>query len=114
MVRHLEKNKLLSEKQFGFRKNRSTENAATCFIDHIRKGMDEGKFTGAIYIDLSKAFDTISHSSLLQKLPKFGIEGMQLQWFTDYLFCRKQHVSCDGIKSDPQFIQCGVPQGSIL
>ena len=76
--------------------------------------MDEGKFTGAIYIDLSKAFNTISHSSLLQKLSKFGIEGMQLQWFTDYLFCRKQHVSCDGIKSDPHFIQCGVPQGSIL
>ena len=73
------KNKLLSKKQFGFRKKLSTENATACFIDHIRKGIDEGKFTGAIYIDLSKAFDTISYSSLLHKLPKFGIERMQLQ-----------------------------------
>ena len=51
--------------------------------------MDEGKFTGTIYIDLSKAFDAISHSSLLQKLPKFGIERMQLQWFPDYIKSQK-------------------------
>ena len=76
----------------GFRKHRSTELAATCFVDDIRKGMDRGNYTGAIYVDLSKAFDTISHASILSKLPRLGIDGIAKEWFTNYLFGRSQQV----------------------
>ena len=111
---YLESNHLLSIQQFGFRKNRSTELAATCFVDDVRKGMDRGELTGAVYIDLSKAFDTISHASILAKLPSFGIDGTPREWFTSYLFGRSQCVMLDGVLSTPQPIYCGVPQGSIL
>ena len=75
VMSYLESNNLLSVHQFGFRKQRSTELAATCFIDHVRKSMDQGELTGTIYIDLSKAFDTISHGAIIAKLPRFGIVG---------------------------------------
>ena len=114
ILNYLEENKLLSIKQFGFRKQRSTELAATTFIDHIRKHMDKGEFTGAVYIDLSKAFDTISHSALLQKLPRFGISGTPKEWLTNYLFGRTQCVNFGDALSEPQPMFCGVPQGSIL
>ena len=76
--------------------------------------MDEGKFTGAIYIDLSKGFDTISRSILLKTLHNYGISGRSNEWLADYLFCRSQQVSYLGTLSSPQSIFCGVPQGSIL
>ena len=75
---HLEFNGFLSEHQFGFRPNRSTELAVTLFTDLIRKEADRGKATGAIFIDLSKAFDTISHSVLLEKLSGYGIQDNEL------------------------------------
>lgn len=61
---YLEQNKLLLNQQFGFRKNHSTELAATLFLDNIRKEMELGKLCGAVFVDLRKAFDTIGHSSL--------------------------------------------------
>ena len=60
-----------------------------------------GKATGAVFIDLSKAFDTISHSVLLSKLSRYGVNDMELQWFTDYLFLRKQIVQFNDVLSDP-------------
>ena len=114
LIDYLESNNLLSNFQFGFRSRRSTEIAATVFTDHIRTAMDGGKYTGAIYVDLSKAFDTISHSILLKTLRDKGIAGNSLVWLTDYLFCRSQQVSYCGTISSPRSISCGVPQGSIL
>ena len=64
LMAHLERHSLLFEYQFGFRSNRSTELAVTYFTDLIRKEADSGKATAAVFIDLSKAFDTISHSVL--------------------------------------------------
>ena len=90
------------------------ELAVTYFTDLIRKEADNGKATGAVFIDLSKAFDTISHSVLLSKLSRYGVNDMELQWFTDYLFLRKQIVQFNGVLSDPNPINTGVPQGSIL
>ena len=113
-MEHLEHNNLLSIHQFGFRKKRSTELAAVCFLDEIRKAMDTGMLTGAIYIDLSKAFDTISHASLIDKLPSYGITGLSQEWFCNYLFGRYQQVSYHHSLSDKVPIFCGVPQGSIL
>jgi len=70
---HLERHNLLFEYQFGFRPHRSTELAVTYFTDLIRKEVDSGKVTGAVFIDLSKTFDTISHSVLLSKLSRYGV-----------------------------------------
>ena len=95
-------------------KKRSTELAATLLLDFIRKGVDSGQYTGAIYVDLSKAFDTINHATILNKLPTFGITGIALDWFTNYLFDRSQSVAIDDVLSEPTPILCGVPQGSIL
>ena len=93
LIEHLESNNLLSKHQFGFRKRRSTESAATLFLDDIHKAMGNSKLTGAIFIDLSKVFDTISHNSILEKLPNYGITGREWSFFADYLFNRWHHVS---------------------
>ena len=69
---------------------------------------------GAVFIDLSKAFDTVSHSCLLNKLPSYGINNKELHWFTDYLFSRTQSVQFKGALSDANPIFSGVPQGSIM
>ena len=76
--------------------------------------MDNGMLTGAIYVDLSKAFDTISHASIIEKLPDFGITGLPQQWFCSYLFGRHQQVCYQQTMSSAEPIFCGVPQGSIL
>jgi hypothetical protein len=113
-MEHLENHNLLSACQFGFRKNRSTEHASVYITVKIRKAMDRGLFTGAIYIDLSKAFDTISHSTLIDKLPDFGITGIAQVWFSNYLFGRHQLVTYKGQLSSFEPIFGGFPQGSIL
>ena len=70
--------------------------------------------TGIVYIDLRKAFDTVNHDILLQKLPGFGIRNMELNWFKSYLSGRSQAVAVDGNISDTLPITVGVPQGSIF
>ena len=114
LMSYLESNKLLSEFQFGFRPNRSTEIASALFIDDIRREVDSGKLVGSVFLDLSRAFDTISHSQLLTKLPSYGIRDAELEWFTDYLFLRTQRVVLNGKQSNDQPVFNGVPQGSIL
>ena len=109
---HPESNDLLSKTQFGCRKNRSTELATILLSDNIRKAVDEGHLVGVLYVDLSKAFDTLSHSALLEK--SFGVTGDSHNWFTDYLFNRKQFCVVENCESKLLNITCGVPQGSIL
>ena len=72
----LNQNNVLSKHQYGFRKNRSTELAIIDFIDKITKAMDNGKFSIGIFLDLSKAFDTINHKILIKKLEHYGIRGV--------------------------------------
>jgi len=110
----LEEKRLLNDKQFGFRKHRNTEQAATLFVDSIRKNMNTGKMTGAIFIDLSKAFDTLSHGQIIANLTRYGITGVEKELFSDYLFNRKQQVNYIGEQSPFKSVTCGVPQGSIL
>ena len=108
-----DENKLLSTRQFGFRaKMSSTELAATLLLDGVRKNVDKGKLVGVVFIDLSKAFNTISHSKVLTKLPSYGIDGKELRWFEDYLFNRPAQVSYNDVLSE--HLKSGVPQGSIL
>ena len=111
---YLEKNHLLSNCQYGFRRGRSTQHAVTNLVDSIRQNIDKGKHTGVLYMDFSKAFDTVNHTCILHKLPFYGISGTELNWITDYLFNRDQYVNYEGIPSSPKKITHGVPQGSIL
>ena len=111
---YLDNNHLLSKFQFGFRKNHPNEFSVTYFTDNVLKAMDKGNLTCASFIDMKKAFDTLLHTSLLQKLERYGIMDTPLAWFSDYLSDRNQIVCVDGICSDPQPVQSGVPQYSIL
>ena len=113
-MHHLEEHNMLYKKQFGFRSKKSTELAVIDFVDQIRNNMNNGKLTGAVFIDLSKAFDTISHAAVLNKLPKYGVTSKELEWFNSYLFNRKQAVSVNGSLSTYQPVFSGVPQGSVL
>ena len=83
-------------------------------IDHIIKNLDAGKIPIAVYLDLSKAFDTLNHEILLTKLKFYGLSGICLNWFRSYLSDRCQYVEVDGIKSSTESLKTGVPQGSIL
>ena len=105
---------LLSKFQFGYRPQRSTTQAAILLTDDIRREVDEGNLVGTVFIDLSKAFDSLSHAVLLTKLEAYGIKGNELHWFTDYLFSRQQYVSMGATKSSIEPVFCEVPQGSIL
>ena len=114
LIDYLEATNQLSPHQFGFRKHHSTQDAVTFFADHIRKGIDLGSLTGAVFIDMRKAFDTVNHTLLLNKLNDLGINGKERAWFTSYLTDRRQLVMYNGTLSEPQAVVSGVPQGSIL
>ena len=113
-LRFLENDSLLTDCQYGYRAKRSTNLATIQFIDDIRHEVDRGNLVGAIFIDLSKAFDTINHGALLTKLQAYGIQGKELAWFTNYLFGRQQYVQLGSKKSTNQLVFTGVPQGSVL
>ena len=114
MYEYLNENNLLAEEQFGFRKYHSTEYAAKSLVDHISKEMEHGKNPGALYIDLSKAFDTLSFDIILYKLNYYEIASTELQLLTNYLQNRKQYVIFNNHESDLTEITTGIPQGSIL
>ena len=105
---------VLSNSQFGFRKKHSTSHALLTFIDKIANATDNQLHTVGIFLDLSKAFDTIDHDILLYKLCHYGIRGKALDWFKSYLSNRKQFVTINGQDSSLKNISCGVPQGSLL
>lgn len=105
---------ILIPEQFGFRQNYSTSMSVIHFSDYIFKQMEIGKLCCGIFMDLSKAFDTIDHRILLKKLSVYGIRGLPLQWFHNYLSERKQYVMVDGVESTNLNVNIGVPQGSVL
>ena len=111
---HLTKHNLLYSKQFGFQKNCSTDQAILHLVDKIYQSFDENKYTLGVFIDLSKAFDTVDHQILLEKLKYYGINHNYHKWLTNYLTNRKQCVSCDNKSTSLLTVLCGVPQGSIL
>jgi hypothetical protein len=114
LIAYLEKNRILSTNQFGFRKNHSTYMAIADMYDKISSAIDENKYSIGIFIDLSKAFDTIDHSILIKKLEHYGVRGIPLKLFMNYLTNRKQYVVYNNVSSGLSNICCGVPQGSIL
>ena len=100
--------------QYGFRKEHSTELAVLELVDRITQHLDKGTTPINVYLDLSKAFDTLDHNILLHKLKYYGIEGTALRLFESYLNERQQYVDLDGTNSNYNRILTGVPQGSIL
>ena len=82
--------------------------------DKISRAIENNEYTLGIFLDLSKAFDTVNHEILLKKLNFYGIRGTALDWLESYLTNRKQTVKINDVKSVPRTITCGVPQGSVL
>ena len=111
---YLSENNILYEYQSGFRTNHSTDFALSFLNDKILKGFDKGYFTGMILIDLQKAFDTIDHKLLLEKMYYIGFSNEVILWFRSYLSNRKFIVNIKDKYSSPGAVTCGVPQGSIL
>ena len=111
---YMDSNNLFLNSQYGFRKNHSTEYAALEFVDRIAKDLEAKKVPLSVFIDLSKAFDTLDHGILLKKLKYYGIKGTALKWFESYLSNRQQMVNYDGTLSVKLNLSTGVPQGSIL
>ena len=110
----LEKYNILYEFQFGFRQGHSTEHALVEIIDKIKQAIDNNELTCGLFLDLSKAFDTVNHEILLYKLDHYGIRGPALKLIKNYLTNRKQFVKIGKNKSELRPISCGVPQGSVL
>ena len=103
----------LYEYQFGFRKSYSTELALIALNQNICTSFNQNKKVLGIFLDFSKAFDTVNFQILLDKLDYYGIRGTSLLWISNYLN-RTQHVMYQNVKSDDCVTKTGVPQGSIL
>mgnify|MGYP001795459600 FL=1 len=111
---YLKENDLIYELQSGFRNNHSTNFCLSFLSDKILSGFDSGLLTGMILIDLQKAFDTINHVILLQKMEIMGFSKKSIDWFESYLGNRTFLVSIEKSFSSSGNLKCGVPQGSIL
>ena len=114
IVNFLDNNDFLSDRQNGFRKERSTLGSIVNFTSEIFEAINERKFAVATFIELKKAFDTVNHKILLEKLFLAGIRGKTLDLLADYLNNRFQKTISNGNMSAFNKITCGVPQGSIL
>ena len=100
--------------QFGFRKKHSTNHALIDITETIRQALDNKKIACGVFVDLQKAFDTVNHEILINKLDHYGIRGVANDWFSSYLKNRSQYVSILGFESTTKSIIHGVPQGSVL
>ena len=109
-----EKFNIIFRYQFGFRQDYSTTMALIEITDLIRQQIENKNVTVGIYIDLTKAFDLVNHSILMQKLENYGVRDKALKLIRSYLTERTQYTFVDSSKSDIRYIECGVPQGSVL
>ena len=114
LLAFINKNNLLYKFQFGFRGDHSPHLALVYLIDKISNALENGEYVLGVFLDFSKAFDTVDHNILFLKLEHYGVRGIALQWLKSYLRNRKQYVSFNGVDSCSKGITCGVPQGSIL
>ena len=115
LYQYLTENKTLYPKQFGFQTGHSTEHAIVQLVDQILESFEYNKYTLGVFIDLSKAFDTVDHSILLKKLELYGVTDRNHSWFKNYLSNRKQFIQINNEENtELETITCGVLQGSIL
>ena len=113
-ITFLNKNNILSNNQYGFRAGHSTQQVVIELVDKISQAIERNEYTVGLFLDLSKAFDTVNHHILLEKLEHYGFRGVALEWFKNYLTNRKQMVNYKSVNSDTLVVSCGVPQGSVL
>jgi hypothetical protein len=114
LVKYLKINNLISDKQFGFRDDKNTSNALYTLNSYLRQGLNDNKYILLLFIDLTKAFDSIDRNLLFDKLELIGVTGVALQLFKSYLSERTQVVNINGTESDLLNIDYGVVQGSTL
>ena len=114
LYKHLKEKDILYKKQFGFQEKHSTEHAILQLIDQVNNSFERNQFTLGIFIDLSKAFDTVDRKILSSKLKNHGVRGNNLKWFESYLNNRKQFIAYNNKYTSFEMTKCGVPQGSIL
>lgn len=114
IISYLEKYKIISEKQFGFREARSTQDAIALLTSKIYNALDKNTPALGIFVDLAKAFDTVSHSELLNILENIGFRGNSYRLMESYLNNRRQCVKIEDCISQYKNVTYGVPQGTIL
>ena len=114
LISYLEENSLLNETQHAYRKGHSTQTCLSEIVNYIYRENDDGNVVGIASLDLSKAFDSVNHSHLLQKLNDLGLNNSSLEWCKSYLTGRTQKTKFRKYMSSEETVTSGVPQGSIL
>ena len=115
LVRYLSENNILAKQQSGFRSNHSTSTSLVKVTDDWLMALDNGLYTGTVFVDLQKAFDLVDHDILLSKLISYtGLTGTSLEWFHSYLHGRRIRTSINNTLSSELLVTHGVPQGSIF
>ena len=115
LYKYLIENNILYSKQFGFQNRHSTDHALVQLVDQIIESFENNQYTLGVFINLSKAFDTVDHSTLLKKLKLYSITDRNYGWLKSYLSNRRQFVQInEKEKTSLETISYGVPQGSIL
>ena len=113
-MNHLDANKLLSNRQYGFRKGRSTMLQLLKVLDDWTNSLEKGRQINVVYTDFEKAFDKVPHKRLIEKLRGYGVRGGLLNWIAAFLADRRQRVRVNGKYSGWSRVISGIPQGSIL
>ena len=114
VIKFLKTNDILYKKQFGFRRNHSTINAVQLLVSDVLGAFEENMFVAGVFIDLRKAFDSMSHLIILKKLYHIGLHGIVYQWFESYLTNQLQYTCINNVNSEWRMLTCGVPQGALL
>ena len=114
VLKHLLKNRLLSNKQYGVINGRSTTTQLLYYLDQCVITIVEGGIIDTIYLDFAKALDTVPHHRLLGKLQAYGIQGKLFHWIKEFLKERTQIVMVNGVESEPTSVLSGIPQGTVL